>query len=100
MNKKCNHFHKKFIFACLIWNRKDREDRKENKALLLIISHDCTLKLGVTRHLATDIAEAVNGPVMPMFVRSSEMFGVSLNGTGRLQSSSPGKQELKDNYSH
>jgi hypothetical protein len=48
-----------------------------------------TLKLGVTKHLATAIDDAVRGPVIPIDVRSSEMLGVNRNGTGRLPSSSP-----------
>lgn len=48
-----------------------------------------TLKFGVTRQRATAMTEAVRGPVMPMWVTSSEMLGVRRNGTGRLPSSSP-----------
>lgn len=48
-----------------------------------------TLKLGWAKQRATAIIEAVRGPDTPMVVKNSEMFGVSLNGTGRLASRSP-----------
>ena len=49
----------------------------------------CILNDGWTRHLAAAIILAVRGPDTPTLVINSVRFGVNLNGTGLLASSSP-----------
>lgn len=49
----------------------------------------CTLKLGWVKQRAVAMILAVRGPDIPMSVNSSWRLGVSLKGTGLLESSSP-----------
>lgn len=53
------------------------------------LNNAVTLKLGWTRHLAVATMVAVNGPVTPLAVKKSAIFGVSLNGIGLFASNSP-----------
>lgn len=63
-------------------------------SLIIALRNALTLKEGVARHLAVATMQAVKGPETPMLVTSSARFGVSLNGTGRFPSSSPGIANL------
>jgi len=60
----------------------------------------CTLKLGWTKQRAAAIILAVRGPLMPIVLKYSSMFGVSLNGTGRLASRSPASHTMEYMHSH
>ena len=60
----------------------------------------CTLKLGWTKQRAAAIILAVRGPLMPIVLKYSSMFGVSLNGTGRLASRSPVSHTMEYTHSH
>ena len=51
-----------------------------------------SLYCGWTKHRADDTIAAVSGPVTPVAVKNSAIFGVRRNGTGRLASSSPVNQ--------
>lgn len=57
--------------------------------LILSLKLTQTLKLGVTKARAVAIADAVNGPDIPIDEMNSAKLGVNLNGTGLLASNSP-----------
>ena len=57
-------------------------------------SNDGNLYCGWTKHRADATMAAVRGPVTPVDVKNSAMFGVKRNGTGRLASKSPGNKNM------
>ena len=63
-------------------------------SLSIVFKKEGSLYWGWTRHLAVAIIAAVNGPVTPVGVKNSAIFGVNLNGTGLLASRSPVKEKL------
>ena len=55
------------------------------------LSKLANLYWGCTKHRAEATIAAVSGPVTPVDVKNSAIFGVNLNGTGLLASGSPRK---------
>lgn len=97
---------KRFLCMAIISSRKTARNmvgsylkKKENQILnffrccllwVEVVENELhTLKLGCTKQRAVAMADAVNGPVVPMFDKYSTMFGVKRNGTARLASNSP-----------
>lgn len=73
------------------WNDKKRKKTRGHfvfGGISIDLGH-ITLKFGCTKQRAVAMADAVNGPVVPMLDKYSTIFGVKRNGTARFASSSP-----------